>query len=149
MHLASLVAQTVKSLPAMRETRFDPWVGKIPWRREWQPTPVLLPGKSHGWRSLAGYSPWGHRESEMTERLSLSLMHLEGSRGHCYNHPLSQTSSVELPDKPILLIPKNPLVYTKSHSVQLTQWPRGYSITHQHAPLKGTHQLMGVPLCVY
>lgn len=39
-------------------------------------------------------------------------MHLEGSRGHCYNHPLLQTSSVELPDKPILLIPKNPLVYT-------------------------------------
>ena len=35
------------------------WVGKIPWRREWQPTPVFLPGESHGWRSLAGYSPWG------------------------------------------------------------------------------------------
>ena len=36
------------------------WVGKIPWRRKWQPTPVLLPGKFHGPRSLAGYSPWGH-----------------------------------------------------------------------------------------
>ena len=36
-----------------------PWVGKIPWRREWQPTPVFLPGKSHGQRNLAGYSPWG------------------------------------------------------------------------------------------
>ena len=35
-----------------------PWVGKIPWRRKWQPTPVFLPGKSHGQRSLAGYSPW-------------------------------------------------------------------------------------------
>ena len=80
---------------------------------------------------------------------SLSLMHLEGSRGHCYNHPLLRTTSVELPDKPILLIPKKPLVYTKSHSVQLPQWPRGYSITHEHAPLKGTQQLMGVPLCVY
>ena len=39
------------------------------WRRPWQPTPVLLPGKSHGWRSLVGCSPWGHEESDMTERL--------------------------------------------------------------------------------
>ena len=37
---------------------FDPWVGQIPWRRKWQPTPVLLPGKSHGQRSLAGCGPW-------------------------------------------------------------------------------------------
>ena len=36
----------------------DPWVGKIPWRRKWQPTPVILPGESHGRRSLVGYSPW-------------------------------------------------------------------------------------------
>ena len=41
--------------------RFDPWVGKIPWRRKWQPTPVLLPGEPHGLRSLGGYSPWGRR----------------------------------------------------------------------------------------
>ena len=46
---------------------FDPWVGKIPWRRAWQPTPVLLPGKSHGQRSLAGYSPQGCKELDMTE----------------------------------------------------------------------------------
>ena len=39
---------------------FDPWVRKIPWRRKWQPTPVFLPGKSQGQRSLMGYSPWGH-----------------------------------------------------------------------------------------
>ena len=68
---ASLVAQTVKLLPTMRETLVQsweiPWVRKIPWRRKWQPTPVLLPGKSHGWRRLVGYSPWGHRESDMTE----------------------------------------------------------------------------------
>ena len=38
---------------------FDSWVGKIPWRRKWQATPVFLPGKSHGQRSLVGYSPWG------------------------------------------------------------------------------------------
>ena len=46
---------------------FDLWVGKIPWRRKWQPTPVFLPGKFHRERSMAGYSPWGHKESDMTE----------------------------------------------------------------------------------
>ena len=46
---------------------FDPWVGKIPWRRKWQPTSVLLPGKSHGQRSLVGYSPEGQKQSDMTE----------------------------------------------------------------------------------
>ena len=50
---------------------FDPWVGKIPWRREWQPTSVILPEKLHGERSLEGYSPWGHQESDMTEPLSI------------------------------------------------------------------------------
>ena len=46
---------------------FDPWVRKIPWNRKWQPTPVFLPGESHGQRSLMGYSPWGRKESDMTE----------------------------------------------------------------------------------
>ena len=49
--------------------RFDPWVWKIPWRRKWQPTPVFLPEKSHGQRSLVG-CPWGCKESGITERLS-------------------------------------------------------------------------------
>ena len=52
---------------------FDPWVGKIPWRRKWQPTPVFLPGKSHGQRSLAGYCPWGCKELDMTEQLSMHI----------------------------------------------------------------------------
>ena len=51
-----------------RRCGFDPWVGKIPWRRAWQPTPVFSPGESHGQRSLAGYSPWGRTESDMTKR---------------------------------------------------------------------------------
>ena len=51
--------------------RFHPWWGRIPWRRQWQPTPVFLPGKSQGQRSLVGYSPKDHKESEMTEWLSL------------------------------------------------------------------------------
>ena len=53
-----------------RRCKFDPWVGKIPWRRKWQPTPVFLPEKSHGQRNLVGYSPWGCEKLDMTEWLS-------------------------------------------------------------------------------
>ena len=56
---------------------FDPWVGKIPWSRKWQPTPVFLRGKFHGQRSLAGYSPWDPKESAMTEHTHTE----EGVRG--------------------------------------------------------------------
>ena len=52
---------------------FDSWVGKIPQRRKWQSTPALLPGKSHGRRSLIGYSPWGCNESDTTELLHFHL----------------------------------------------------------------------------
>ena len=58
-----------------RRSGFNPWVGKIPWRRKWQPTPVFLPEKSHGQRSLAGYSPWGLKESDTTERLTNTHTH--------------------------------------------------------------------------
>ena len=54
----------VKNLPANAED--DLWVGKISWRRKWQPTPVVLPGKSHRQRSLVGYSSWDCKESDMT-----------------------------------------------------------------------------------
>ena len=57
-----------------RERRgFNPWAGKILWRRAWQPTLVFLPGESQGQRSLVGYSPRGHKESDMTEQLTLSF----------------------------------------------------------------------------
>ena len=49
------------------QCRFDPWVRKIPWSRKWQPTPVFLHEKPHGQRSLAGYSPSSHKESDMAE----------------------------------------------------------------------------------
>ena len=62
--LSFLMAQTVKNLLGM------PWVGKIPWRKKRQPTPVFLPGKSCGQRSLAVYSPWGRKESDMTDWLT-------------------------------------------------------------------------------
>ena len=49
-----------------RRLRFNPWIRKLSWKRNWLPTPVLLPGKSHGQRSLVGYSPWGRKESDTT-----------------------------------------------------------------------------------
>ena len=70
--VTSLVAQMVKHLPTTWETQFSPWVGKISWRRKWHPTPVFLPGKSHGWRNLVGYSPLGHKESDTTEQIHFS-----------------------------------------------------------------------------
>ena len=48
-----------------------PWVEKIPWRREWQPTPLFFPGESHGQRNLAGYSPWDRKESDMAEHVHM------------------------------------------------------------------------------
>ena len=67
---ASLVAQMVKICLRCGRLGFDLWVRKIPWRREWQPTPVFLPGEFHGQRSLVGYSSWSHKESDMTEWLT-------------------------------------------------------------------------------
>ena len=60
----SLVSQMEKNLLAMQEMGFNPWVGKIPWRREWQLSPVFLPGEFHGQKSLAGYSLWGQQLSD-------------------------------------------------------------------------------------
>ena len=60
---------------------FDPSVGKIPWRREWQPTPVFLPGEFHEQRSLVSYSPWDCKELDRTERLTLSLSLLSDTPG--------------------------------------------------------------------
>ena len=68
------MAQWVKNPFAMQDDRrhaFGPWIRKIPWRRKWQPTPVFLPEKSHGQRSLAGYSPKDHKQSDMTECLRI------------------------------------------------------------------------------
>ena len=68
-----LVMQMIKRLPTMWETWVQSLVGKISQRRKWQPTPVFLPGKFHGQRSLVGYSPWGHKESDTTEQLHFHL----------------------------------------------------------------------------
>ena len=67
---AFLLAQTLKNLPAMWETQVRSLGGEDPWRRKWLPTPVFLPGESHGQRSLAGYSLLGYKESDTTEQLT-------------------------------------------------------------------------------
>ena len=72
----SLVAQMVKNLPSMQEARVRSLGREDPQRRQWHPTPVLLPGESHGWRSLLGYSPWGLKELDTTEKLHFQF--------HCY-----------------------------------------------------------------
>ena len=76
----------------MQETQ----VGKIPWRREWQPTPVFLPGEFYGQRSLAGYRYWGRKESDMTERLTLLLTSSKDTLGEDNGTPL-QYSCLENP----------------------------------------------------
>ena len=74
LYLCRMVVLVVKNPPTnagdIRDVGLIPRSGRFPWRRKWQPTAVFLPGKSHGQSSLAGYCPWGHRESDTTERLS-------------------------------------------------------------------------------
>ena len=70
-----------------RRQGFDLWVRKIPWRRKWQPTPVFLLGKFHGQRSLVGYSPWGHKESDMTDTLTQTHTQTQARvRAHTHTH---------------------------------------------------------------
>ena len=68
-----------------RRFRFDPWDGKIPWRRKWQTTPVSLPAKSCGQRSLVGYSPWSHkrvRQDLLTKQQQITFFESDSVVGH-------------------------------------------------------------------
>ena len=73
-----------------RRHRFDPWVGKRLWSRKWQPTPDFLPGKSHGQRSLGGYSPWGCKESDMTEHARTAIQFEESLNRKYLGHILNR-----------------------------------------------------------
>ena len=77
--VSSLVAQTVKRLPTMWETWVQSLHREDRLEKEMVPTPVFLPGKCHGWGSLVGYSPWGRKESDMTERLHFHFQRSGGS----------------------------------------------------------------------
>ena len=63
----------VQNPPAMQRPGLDPWVGEIPWRREWLPTPIFLSGESHGQRSLVGYYPWSHKELDTTIKRTMEV----------------------------------------------------------------------------
>ena len=69
-----------------RRFGFDPWAGKIPWSRKWQPTPVLLPGKSHGQKSTVGYSPWDHKHWDTSEWLSAQWVEARGAAEYGTEH---------------------------------------------------------------
>ena len=87
----------VKNLPAIWETPgFDPSLRTIPWRRKWQPTPLFLPGKSLGWRRLVGYSPWGHKESDMTEPLHFHCYVYRSNNVTCWPFRINWSSSTDL-----------------------------------------------------
>ena len=79
------MAQMLKDLPSVWETWVRSLVRRIPWRSEWLPTPVFLPGESHGQRSLVGYSPWGCKESDTTERLTLTSLVPSDNNGYLDN----------------------------------------------------------------
>ena len=82
--MAHLVKNLLANAGHERDRGFDPWAGKIPWRRNWQHTPVFLPGKFHGQRSLAGHSPWGCEESDTTECTQRARTHT-----HIYTHTIN------------------------------------------------------------
>ena len=129
----SVVKESVCQCNRLGRCRFDPWVGKIPWSRKWQPLPVLLPGKSHGQRSLVGYSRWGWEESETTEH-TLRYLHdflcpcltSDSKPGHLAVHSLQVSSSC--------------------HSLRLCQ---GFSLTGSDLGLPAAVMSVYLPLLWY
>ena len=86
----SLIVQFLKNLLQCTRPGFNSWIRKIPWRRKRQPTPVFLPGKCYGQRSLTAYCTWGRKELDMTERLSCTeLDGLGFSGGSVVKNPLA------------------------------------------------------------
>ena len=121
MHiLSSLVAQRLNVCLQCGRPGFDPWVRKIPWRREWQATPVFLPGKSHGWRSLAGPSPWGCKELDTIERLTHTMEYYSAIKKNVFESVLMRWMKLE----PIIQseVRKTPIQYTNAYIWNLERW---------------------------
>ena len=116
---------------------FDPWVGKIPWRRAWQPTPLFLPGESHRQRSLAGYSSWGCKESGMSVETSHTGVHKLLLRDYLILGLDDTTRRVGSLAK-LLQVDWNSLLlwWTWRHSAQIQLQGR----THCPADREGCHQ---------
>ena len=135
---ASLVAQLVRIRVQCRRPGFNPWVGKIPWRRGKLPTPVFWPGEFQ-----VLYSPWGYKESDMTERLSLSQV--KGSEGRDTGsflsapgtHPYTVSQCVHQPRNSV-----NPVFWgvlggfiTSEQRIKASAHWRLNSVSHQPFPL--------------
>ena len=102
----------VKNAPAVQRPGFDPWVGKIPWRREWQPTPVFLPGEFQGQRNLADCNPWCCKESDTIQQLNDK--HFESLTARDYPlSPFQATSPYKQVKERFLNLPS----CSKSHEV--------------------------------
>ena len=101
-----------------RRCEFDPWVWKIPWRREWLPTPVFLLRKAHGWRSPMGYGPWTRKESDTTEWLILS----KPSRRIVFSSENLEKRPITLADTAHDLRTHNPVVFL------LGSWRMGWEL---------------------
>ena len=131
----------------MQETRVWSWLGQIPWRRKWQPTPVFLPGKSHEERSLVGYSPWGHKELDMTEH---AHTHLHLTKSPCTS--LSLLSKTETERKTPINVQKDILnVY---FYIFEDRWGKGkllyLCLVYLRVPLRDLHMKYCLILwCVY
>ena len=125
-----------------RRHKFDPQVGKIRQRRKWQPTPVFLPGEFHGQRSLAGYSPWGHKELEMTKQLIHTHTHKAGG-GFSGSHYIGKLWSQSIVSK--LLIGNHPwpgwvqndevATYHSQNDIPLTRLNVSFSLLPRHQPV--------------
>ena len=92
------VALAVKNLLAntgrYKKCGFDSWIGKLPWRKAWQPTTVFLPGEFHGQKSLVGYSLWGCKETDMTEMTQHAPTNLEPGQARLVSHNSQRISSL-------------------------------------------------------
>ena len=120
--------------------KFNPWTRKIPWRRKWQPTPVFLHGKSQGQRSLAGYSPWSHKEPDMTKHSSTAYIYI-------YIHPSPSPRSRDSKEDGLEFYIKSPgsppsLQYEKPRCSRL----RGDLPFHVRSPWSWTGQEYGLSL---
>ena len=110
---------------------YDPWIGMILWRREWQPTPIFLPGESHGQRSsLVGYSPWGRKESDTTEWL-------KHTHTHTHTHVLSGKKELASLKGRTVAVWKERDYWFSVHYYKIAIWKQVKSASQHHwAPIR-------------
>ena len=116
--------------------RFSPWVGKIPWRRKWQPTSEFLPGKSHGQGNLKGYSLWGHEEPDVTEHAGTQyLLGLD-----CNQQVLSPST-----ESSVLSSLRQPCEARTITGMRKRRPREGHTRAHTHTHRANTHTLCSNP----